>query len=143
MLYLDEPFGFSSQAEIAGCFMEVDEKILLLLRQDHKSKGNTWGAPGGKIERGESPVAAAKREIWEETGIVVPLESLSYFKKTYVRYADVDFVYHIFHCHLLVHQSVHVNMDEHKAWKWVTPQEALVLDLMEDEDTCIKMFFNL
>ena len=28
----------------------------------------TWECPGGHIEPGESPIAAAHRELWEETG---------------------------------------------------------------------------
>ncbi len=30
-----------------------------------------WGSPGGKIDNGETPVAAAVRELCEETGITV------------------------------------------------------------------------
>ena len=30
----------------------------------------TWEFPGGHIEPGESPEAAARRELWEETGAV-------------------------------------------------------------------------
>ena len=33
----------------------------------HK-KRNTWEASGGHIEKGETPIEAAKRELYEETG---------------------------------------------------------------------------
>lgn len=34
-----------------------------------KSKYRTWGFPKGKIDKGESSEEAAKRELYEETGI--------------------------------------------------------------------------
>jgi len=35
----------------------------------HKER-NTWEVPGGRIEEGESPLAAAHRELQEETGAI-------------------------------------------------------------------------
>jgi 8-oxo-dGTP pyrophosphatase MutT (NUDIX family) len=42
---------------------------LLLLRQSYRRE---WTFPGGGVRRGESPDAAARRELAEEIGIVVP-----------------------------------------------------------------------
>lgn len=36
---------------------------------EHASRG--WEVPGGKVEPGESPEEAARREVWEEAGITV------------------------------------------------------------------------
>ena len=46
--------------------------VLQLLRSD----GKGWGVPGGKVEPGEEPTAAAVRELREETGVEVEPASL-------------------------------------------------------------------
>lgn len=46
-----------------------DGKALLVQRANPPDAG-LWGFPGGKIERGETLMAAAERELREETGIL-------------------------------------------------------------------------
>jgi 8-oxo-dGTP pyrophosphatase MutT (NUDIX family) len=44
--------------------------VLLTVRTDHlASHAGQVAFPGGKIDQGETPVAAALREAWEETGL--------------------------------------------------------------------------
>jgi len=51
-----------------GALISNPEGQILLVRT-HKW-GHTYGIPGGKIEKGETAVAALRREIREETGLV-------------------------------------------------------------------------
>ncbi len=44
-------------------------RVLLLQRATHQSMAGLWGFPGGKIEAGELPLVAARRELAEETGL--------------------------------------------------------------------------
>jgi 8-oxo-dGTP pyrophosphatase MutT (NUDIX family) len=37
----------------------------------HKNTRGTLNLPGGKVEAGESPVSAARREVMEETGLML------------------------------------------------------------------------
>ncbi len=47
--------------------------VLLQHRDEHSRVGpNKWGMPGGLIEPGESALEAVHREVFEETGLVVP-----------------------------------------------------------------------
>lgn len=43
--------------------------VLLQKRSRHVHSGGTWSVPGGALERGEDPVAAALREAHEEAGL--------------------------------------------------------------------------
>lgn len=59
---------------LAGCIIKNEQgKILLLHRDDGRYK--QWEIPGGKIEKGEEPEAAAIREIKEELDIEVVIDT--------------------------------------------------------------------
>jgi 8-oxo-dGTP diphosphatase len=53
---------------VAGILVRADE-ILICQRTRHQSKPLKWEFPGGKIEFGEQPRDALRRELEEELGI--------------------------------------------------------------------------
>jgi 8-oxo-dGTP diphosphatase len=57
-----------SQQKVVVAVVQSDDKFLLVRRKE--AKGNlVWNFPGGKIEIGETELAAAEREVLEETGV--------------------------------------------------------------------------
>ena len=55
----------------AAVIRRADGQILLAKRADQQHQGGLWEFPGGKVEAGESVIAALHRELQEELGIGV------------------------------------------------------------------------
>lgn len=52
-------------------YIEQNHQVLMIHRKKQDEHQGFWLAPGGKIERNESPYEAAQREVEEETGLQV------------------------------------------------------------------------
>ena len=144
MIFLEVPDDFYPKIEVVGCFLEYEDKILLLHRQEHTSQGNLWGIPGGKLEKSEDPIAGAIRETLEETGFDISEQRIVDLGKVYIKYPNFDYVYHMVKCKPHEHPSdVRIIFTEHKGFTWVTPEDALKMSLMLDEDECIKLIYGL
>ncbi len=56
------------------CYLKYENDWLMLFRNKKEQDVNhgKWIGVGGKLEKGESPVEGARREIWEETRLDPP-----------------------------------------------------------------------
>ena len=52
-------------------FIEKNERFLFLKRHNTGCYDGYWCLPTGRVEEGEAPIAAAKRETLEEVGLVI------------------------------------------------------------------------
>lgn len=145
-IYLEKPADFHSKAAVVGCcFMHHQDKILLLHRQNGKAEGNRWGIPGGKLNKDEPLLEAIQREVFEETGYHLDLDKIHYIGKVHIKVPNFDFEYHMasYSDEIENPGDVKINIKEHKGFTWVTPKEALKMDLMTDEDTCFQIVYGL
>lgn len=115
-----------------SCIINNKGEFLALKRRSKGYYAKAYDFPGGKMEFGESIVEAMKREVFEETGIVIDESNLKLkagidwkdeFEKE-TRYAVCFcFVYDI-------DEKVDVKLsDEHSSFKWA-----------KKEDTCFDDF---
>lgn len=143
VIYLQPTAQFKPKVEIATVYIEYNDKILLLHRQENKSQGNKWGIPGGKVHKGETPLKAAIREINEETGYDISNQAIESLGAVYIEYDEKDhFIYHMFRTKLQEDPgAVKINFNEHKGFTWVTPSDGLKMALLQDEDPCFRLIY--
>lgn len=143
MIFKKRPDDFKSGMSVVACYIENDGKFVMLHRHPHKSNGDRWGLPAGKIDLGETMYESMVREIREETGIEIQENDLNYFDSLFVRHEDRDFEYHMFSTQLKGKQEIVLSESEHKDFVWTTPEEALSMNLIYDLDECIRLFYKI
>jgi 8-oxo-dGTP diphosphatase len=125
------PEGFTPQVQVAACYLEIDNKLLLLQRAHGNLEPRKWGVPAGKLENDETPENAAKRELLEETGISFENDSqIKHINSLYIRKPEVDYIYHAFKIHFDQIPEVHLS-NEHQSYTWATPKDLEVIALMD------------
>lgn len=142
MIVTDAITDFNKIVDIVSCFVEYDGKHLLLQRQSDVRYANQWGPPAGKVNQTESLEQAMLREVKEESGIELSKNDTSYFGSVDVRHGSFDFTYHIFSAKLTDQPEVTLSAREHQSYSWKTPKEALSMDMVEDQDWCVRWFYE-
>ena len=144
MIYQEQPDNFIPDIEVVACLIEFKGKILLLHRHNHKSEGGKWGIPAGKIDKEDkSRELALIREIFEETGLKLKEGEIDFYKTFYVVYPDKKYLYHYHKIKLDKIFDIVIEENEHQDFTWVTPEEALSMPLVLDEDYCIKDYYGI
>lgn len=60
----------------AVALLDDEKRVLMQRRRRDAVHGGLWEFPGGKVEGGETPESAGVREIEEELGIALAIDSL-------------------------------------------------------------------
>ena len=120
------------QIEVVAAIIIKDNQVFATQRGYGEFKG-WWEFPGGKIEAGECPQEALKREISEELDAKISVGEL-------LDTVEWDYpTFHLtMHCYIcsLVSDSLHLNEHEDSAWltkgtlvsvKWL-PADLVLLD---------------
>ena len=105
------------QIEVVAAIIRKGDKIFATQR-GYGEWQDWWEFPGGKMEVGETPEEALKREIMEELSAEINVGELL----TTVEY-DYPAFHLTMHCFLctLVGEALHLN--EHEAARWLTKDE--------------------
>ncbi len=83
---------------VAAALIIKDGKILVCQRTRHQSMPLKWEFPGGKIEEGEQPRDALRRELDEELGIVARIgEEVARIRHDYRSGSTVELRFFVVH----------------------------------------------
>ena len=105
------------QIEVVAAIIRNEGKIFATQRGYGEWK-DWWEFPGGKIEPGEMPEEALKREIREELSTEINVEE--FFYTVEYDYPKFHLTMHCFLCSLLS-EALHLN--EHESAKWLRKNE--------------------
>ena len=100
--------------EVVAAIIIKEGRVFATQRGYGEFKG-WWEFPGGKIESGECPQEALKREICEELDAEIEVKEL--LETVEWDYPNFHLTMHCFICSLLS-ESLHLN--EHEAATWLT-----------------------
>ena len=106
------------QIEVVAAIIYDSEGRIFATQRGYGDYKDWWEFPGGKMEAGETPEEALKREIQEELSTEISVDE-------FLCTVEYDYpVFHItMHCYLcsLLTESLHLN--EHEAARWLTKDE--------------------
>lgn len=109
----------SSPIAVVGAIIVCDGLVFAARRSPERSAGGLWEFPGGKVEPGEDPPAALRRELAEELGIDVHVGELAARYTTPVGSALIDLA-----CYWAeLRSDAPVASTDHDHMDWFTPAE--------------------
>lgn len=103
--------------EVAAAIIVKDGKIFATQRGYGEFK-DWWEFPGGKIESGESPEEALKREIREELSASIQTEK--FLHTVAWDYPSFHLTMHCYICRLI---GDSLNLNEHEAARWLSADQ--------------------
>ena len=109
---------------VACALASVDGRVLLQQRPEHRPMAGLWEFPGGKLEAGETPEQALRREIAEELGI-----TLDAFGPALFTSAPLDAGHLILLLYLCRHWSGEPEPRDGQLLYWAYPDEMGALDM--------------
>ena len=105
------------EIEVVAAIIHDDEGRIFATQRGYGDYKDGWEFPGGKMEPGESPEEALKREIWEELETKIVVERLVQTVEN--DYPAFHLKMHCFWCHI---KSGSLILKEHEAARWLTKE---------------------
>ena len=106
------------QIEVVAAIIRDKDGRIFATQRGYGDYKDGWEFSGGKMEPGESPEQALKREIWEELETEIIVEWL--VKTVEWEYPQFHLTMHCYWCHV---NSGSLTLKEHEAARWLSPDQ--------------------
>lgn len=109
--------------EVVAAIIHDAEGRIFATQRGYGEFKDGWEFPGGKMEAGETPEEALRREIWEELETRIEVERL-------VETVEYDYPqFHLtMHCFLCRVESGRLELKEHEAARWLEKEDLYEVD---------------
>lgn len=133
-------FGMLPKQLITTVIVNHHNEILMMLRDNKPGIANPgkWAFIGGHMEKSESPVEAARREIWEETGIAIATKDLK--RLTVIK--NYEYTKYVF-CVMGRWNNADVIVNEGQDMRFMTLNQVQRLMTSEEHQQILDIFLKL
>lgn len=109
--------------EVVAAIIHDEKERIFATQRGYGDFKDGWEFPGGKMEPGESPEEALKREIMEELDTKIVVERL-------VQTVDFDYPkFHLtMHCFWCLVENGSLTLKEHEAARWLSKNQLDIID---------------
>jgi len=119
---------------VVAALIWKDGKILICQRTRHQVMPLKWEFPGGKIEEGEQPRDALRRELEEELGINAAIGvEVARIRHEYPNHSSVELRFYEVH-----EYSGEIENRIFREIRWAAPAELPTYDFLEADLTLVK-----
>lgn len=121
----NHPYYISPKSAVAAIIVDDENKILIVKRGREPKKG-TWEFPGGYIDPGETAEIAICREIREELGLEIMVESYLMSSIALYPFREIDYEALLIHfVAKIVNRKMKLSTGEVMEAKFMYPEKAL------------------
>ncbi len=124
--------------EVVAAIIRDDDGRIFATQRGYGAMKDGWEFPGGKMEAGETPEQALRREIKEELDTLIAVEKL--LTTVEWDYPDFHLTMHCYWCHV---ESGSLTLKEHEAARWLTIDQIDTVDWLPADMEVIKEILAL
>ena len=121
------------QIEVVAAIIRDKDGRIFATQRGYGDYKDGWEFPGGKMEPGESPEQALKREICEELETEIIVEWL--VKTVEWDYPQFHLTMHCYWCHV---NSGSLTLKEHEAARWLSPDQLDNVDWLPADQVVVE-----